>query len=118
MARARMASRKWYFCLLFVMFLVFSTPTPFVESSASESSSVALRGMEFHTHTMSREPASGALKGTLAALSLLLLSFAAALPAPRASNPLRPIRDEHRFAFHRIRKQMLQPLKYTSTYVS
>jgi hypothetical protein len=109
---------KWHAGLLIVIFMLFSTPTPFIHSSANESSHAALRGMEFHTETVSRAPSGGIFKYSLTQWAMLVLLAVAALSAPRVYRPLPPCDAESRMFYQLLRKRLLLSHKFSSNFLS
>lgn len=106
--------------LLFAMFMVFSTPTPMVES-AGESAASGLRGTEFHTHVQSRSPDVTASKARLRAPRRRFWFLLAALIFPVPALPFRiPAYHRARMAsvLVMLRKLLLNPVPFSSTLFS
>ncbi|MFD2330703.1 hypothetical protein ACFSR7_15735 [Cohnella sp. GCM10020058] len=104
--------------LLLAVFMIFSTPTPTLESTAGESAASSLRGTEFHTHVQSRtpDPASGKPRP---GAPLLFLLFALIVLKPRLPYRLPTHHHAHIASVHvLLRRRLLRPLQFSSTYVS
>ncbi|MDG0795239.1 hypothetical protein OMP38_33735 [Cohnella ginsengisoli] len=104
--------------LLLAVFMIFSTPTPSIESSPGESAASGLRGTEFHTHVQSRTPDPTAAKPRPGA-PLLVLLFALIVRMSRLPYRLSAHHRAHIASVHvLLRRRLLRPLQFTSTYVS
>ncbi|WP_217596505.1 hypothetical protein [Cohnella sp. GbtcB17] len=104
--------------LLLAVFMIFSTPTPTLESTVGESAAASLRGTEFHTHVQSRTPDSAAPKPR-PRTPLLFLLYALILRLSRLPYRLPTHHRAHIASVHvLLRRLLLRPLQFSSTYVS
>lgn len=105
--------------LLFLLFAVFSTPTPMADAAAGETvPHSSVRGAEFHTSIQSRTPPKMSTFSVIAVFAAVLPFVVPILP-PKLPFRLPSPRDTLSGSiFLLLRRIRLFPLKFTSTYVS